>query len=136
MAAPLPLGCATRGKCTIKKLIFAKNVYFCRMLQATVGVQPFLLWGSCRPTVGVQPVLPWGPRDPTVEVDVNGLWGLAQVAIEVDAGNRRVAMQVLGDENLLLYYFTFLLFGRYNLLSMEFIIYIIYIYNKNWIPPT
>ena len=46
MAAPLPLGCATRGKCTIKKLIFAKNVYFCSMLQATVGVQPFLLWGS------------------------------------------------------------------------------------------
>ena len=79
MAAPLPLGCATRGKCTIKKLIFAKNVYFCGMLQATVGVQPFLLWGSQGSTVGV------GAR---------GLWGLAQVAIEVDAGNRGVAMQV------------------------------------------
>ena len=112
MAAPLPLGCATRGKCTIKKLIFAKNVYFCRMLQATVGVQPFLLWGSQGSTVGV------GAR---------GLWGLVQEAIEVDAGSHGVAMQVLGDENLLLYYSTFLLFGRYNLLSMEFIIYIIYI---------
>ena len=84
----------------------------------TVGVQPFLLWGSCRPTVGVQPVLPWGSRDPTVGVDVNGLWGLAQVAIEVDAGNRGVAMQVSCDGNLLLYYFTFLLFGRSNLNTM------------------
>ena len=66
MAAPLPLGCATRGKCTIKKLIFAKNVYFCSMLQATVGVQP---------------VLPWGSRDPTVGVGARGLWGLAQETI-------------------------------------------------------
>ena len=114
MAAPLPLGCATRGKCTIKKLIFAKNVYFCRMLQATVGVQPFLLWGSQGPTVGV------GAR---------GLWGLVQEAIEVDAGSHGVAMQVLGDENLLLYYFTFLLFGRLAYQSIGFIIY--YIYNKN-----
>ena len=95
MAAPLPLGCATRGKCTIKKLIFAKNVYFCRMLQATVGVQPFLLWGSQGPTVGV------GAR---------GLWGLVQEAIEVDAGSRGVAMQASEDGNfitLLFYFFTF-----------------------------
>ena len=114
MAAPLPLGCATRGKCTIKKLIFAKNVYFCRMLQATVGVQPFLLWGS---------------RGPTVGVGARGLWGLVREAIEVDAGSRGVAMQVLGDGNLLLYYFTFLLFGRLTYQSIWFIIY--YIYNKN-----
>ena len=66
MAAPLPLGCATRGKCTIKKLIFAKNVYICGMLQATVGVQPFLLWG---------------PRVPTVGVGARGLWGSAQETI-------------------------------------------------------
>ena len=88
-------------------------------------MQPILLWGSCRPTVGVQPVLPWGSRDPTVGVDVNGLWGLAQVAIEVDAGSHGVAMQVLGDENLLLYYFTFLLFGRLAYQSIGFIIYYI-----------
>ncbi len=36
------------------------------MLQATVGVQPFLLWGS---------------RGPTVGVGARGLWGLAQETI-------------------------------------------------------
>ena len=85
MAAPLPLGCATRGKCTIKKLIFAKNVYFCSMLQATVGVQPFLLWGS---------------RGPTVGVGARGLWGLAQEAAGLPCRHQKMEI----------YYFTILLF--------------------------
>ena len=92
-------------------------------------MQPILLWGSCRPTVGVQPVLPWGSRGPTVGVGARGLWGLTQETIEVDVGSCGVAKLASGDGNLLLYYFTFLLFGRLTYQSIRFIIY--YIYNKN-----